>query len=235
MPSKLTLFQDIADAIKDKTGSTDTMKPAEFPKKISEISAGTNAEILENIPIALDFSGGNQTITAPDGTLVKTAIIQKPDTLTPANIAQGVDIAGIIGTLAGGGGGKNITFKTGQVNASNTASKLTVEHGLGIVPDIILLFAIEKSTYASMNLMWSITFSKAFIDACGGTSPGQTALRTNGQYTLSFSQSSEGFESQTEPYSGVYAVTDTSFKIGGTYGALETGQIYAWKVIGGLF
>lgn len=35
-----TLFQDIADAIKDKTGSTDTIKPAEFPAKIAAIPAG---------------------------------------------------------------------------------------------------------------------------------------------------------------------------------------------------
>lgn len=36
-----TLFQDIADAIKDKTGSTDTMKPAEFPAKIAAIPVGS--------------------------------------------------------------------------------------------------------------------------------------------------------------------------------------------------
>lgn len=35
---------------------------------------------------------------------MKSAIIQKPETLIPENIAEGVDIAGIVGTLAAGGG-----------------------------------------------------------------------------------------------------------------------------------
>ena len=61
-------------------------------------------EVLEDVPITLDFSEGNQTINAGDGYVVKTAIIQKPETLIPENIAEGVDIAGVIGTLAAGGG-----------------------------------------------------------------------------------------------------------------------------------
>ena len=61
-------------------------------------------EQLENVPITLDFSGGDQTITAADGTVVKSAVIQKPANLIPENIAEGVDIAGIVGALASGGG-----------------------------------------------------------------------------------------------------------------------------------
>ena len=38
------LFQDIANAIRAKTGSTDTMKPAEFPAQISSIVAGDGIE-----------------------------------------------------------------------------------------------------------------------------------------------------------------------------------------------
>jgi hypothetical protein len=39
-----TLFSDIADAIRSKNGSTETMKPAEFPNKIKDISSGGYAE-----------------------------------------------------------------------------------------------------------------------------------------------------------------------------------------------
>lgn len=60
-------------------------------------------DILENLPVALDFSGGNQPIVAPEGKAVKSAIIQRPENLLPENIAEGVDIAGITGTLAAGG------------------------------------------------------------------------------------------------------------------------------------
>ena len=35
-----TLFGNIANAIREKTGDTGTMKPAEFPDKIKEIEVG---------------------------------------------------------------------------------------------------------------------------------------------------------------------------------------------------
>lgn len=57
----------------------------------------SKGEAVENVPIAVDFSDGDQVITAPDGTLVKSVIIQKPDTLTPDNIKLGVSIAGVDG------------------------------------------------------------------------------------------------------------------------------------------
>lgn len=61
-------------------------------------------ELLEDLPIGLDFSSGtDQTVTAPGGMAVKSAIIQKPDTLVPENIAEGIDVAGVVGTLKGGG------------------------------------------------------------------------------------------------------------------------------------
>lgn len=40
------LFQDIADAIRFKTGATDTMKPADFPTHISEIEAVSGSDEL---------------------------------------------------------------------------------------------------------------------------------------------------------------------------------------------
>lgn len=64
-------------------------------------------EAVEGIEIALDFSNGDQPITAPEGTLVKSAVIKKPETLLPENIAKDVDIAGVVGTLESGGGGGN--------------------------------------------------------------------------------------------------------------------------------
>ena len=59
-------------------------------------------EVLEDVPVELDFTGGNQTISAPEGYLVKSAVIQKPDTLAPSNIVKGIAIAGITGTYEGG-------------------------------------------------------------------------------------------------------------------------------------
>lgn len=74
--------------------------------------------VLEDIPIALDFSNGDQTIAAPDGQLVKSAVIEKPANLVPENIMSGVDIAGIIGTAVAGGGSGSGSKKIKVVNTT---------------------------------------------------------------------------------------------------------------------
>ena len=57
-----TLFQNIADAIRSKTGGTDTMKPSDFPEHIKNISIGTGGEemaielIWENPEPTSDFA-----------------------------------------------------------------------------------------------------------------------------------------------------------------------------------
>ena len=64
----------------------------------------SHGKAVDNVPIELDFSNGDQTVTAPDGTLVKSAVIIKPENLVPENIADGEMVAGILGTHKGGGG-----------------------------------------------------------------------------------------------------------------------------------
>jgi hypothetical protein len=46
-----TLFSDIADAIRSKTGSTETMKPAEFPEQISNIETSNNGDVEDKKPL----------------------------------------------------------------------------------------------------------------------------------------------------------------------------------------
>lgn len=59
---------------------------------------------LETKTVAADFSTGNQIIPASSGHLITTATVEKPATLIPANIKNGVTVAGVVGTLIGGGG-----------------------------------------------------------------------------------------------------------------------------------
>ena len=56
-------------------------------------------EVIESIPITLDLREGNQTVEAPEGYLVKSAVIQKPEALKPENIKEGETIAGVEGNL----------------------------------------------------------------------------------------------------------------------------------------
>lgn len=62
----------------------------------------TAGDPLDNVPITPDFSGGDQTIDAPEGYVVRSAVVKKPDTLLPENIIKGVEVAGIIGTKDAG-------------------------------------------------------------------------------------------------------------------------------------
>ena len=55
------LFADIATAIRAKSGENGTMKPAEFPEKISEISVGSDPVVQ-----ALEVTE-NGTYTPPEG------------------------------------------------------------------------------------------------------------------------------------------------------------------------
>lgn len=224
----------IADAIRAKTGEKDTMKPTEFADKITGISAGTSAEILEDVPIELDFSEGNQKITTPYGTLVKSAIIEMPETFTPANIAKGVTIAGVVGEHEGGGsesydymitvggrfsisyvgssptvecpdfleyyddGGELVftaqstgtgtlrlydsdtltaeyTVKAADVGASmkyssgtlssSLGGSTTVTHGLGYVPDMILVYPSKNADMEYQTTIAAYAFSSAMHDA----------------------------------------------------------------------
>ena len=53
--------------------------------------------------VELDFSGGDIIVTAEEKKPFESVIIQRPEMLTPGNIAKDVEIAGIVGMLSGGG------------------------------------------------------------------------------------------------------------------------------------
>ena len=68
------LFQNTADAIREKTGETGTMKPAEFPEKIRGITTGGSADVcplsytqIENPETVPAYLCNNFTFS-PDGT-----------------------------------------------------------------------------------------------------------------------------------------------------------------------
>lgn len=112
-----TTLINIADSIRSKTGSTDGIFVADMASAIDGISAEDVCTVLEDLEIDLNLSDGNQTLSVSDGSLVKSAIIKKPDTLKPENIAEGIDIAGVIGTFEGSGnveGFATVTFMNGN-------------------------------------------------------------------------------------------------------------------------
>lgn len=105
----------------------------------------SEGEAVENVPITLYLSDGDQTVTAPDGMLVKSAIILKPENLKPENIAKDVDIAGVVGEFEGGIG-EEVTVALNMANGNQvivptddrkTLSKVTVTKPGTLIPENI--------------------------------------------------------------------------------------------------
>lgn len=67
----------------------------------------------------LNFAGGAIALTPDSGKVFSGVSIPVPDNLEAGNIAEGVNIAGIVGTLAAGGG-SNVLIKEVTVNSSMT-------------------------------------------------------------------------------------------------------------------
>ena len=90
--SKLTA---IADAIRSKNSTTDKMSLDSIPTIIADLKTGGD---LSETTVELNLASGDQSVSAPAGTGYSKITISKPATLLPANIASGVEIAGVMGT-----------------------------------------------------------------------------------------------------------------------------------------
>lgn len=186
------------------------------------VDATTIPQVLEDVPITLDFSGGNQTILAADGTVVKSAIIEKPTNLVPQYIAEGVDIAGIIGTLAAGGGGGNVQIASGTFVG---ASINTVQHGMGVVPDLVVAYPASVSTYAAYKTYLFVGVSAVFASALALTKGGGFCGATD--KNLKFFLNTSTWESSGI---AVFNATDTKIQFSGT----DSACTYNWIALAGL-
>lgn len=104
----------------------------------------SKGEAINDVALILDLADGDQTVTAPDGTLVQSAIIQKPETLLPDNIRYGVDIAGVEGAFLGDPEERTVDLEmaTGDLviepsDEGKTMTKVTVTKPDTLVPENI--------------------------------------------------------------------------------------------------
>ena len=160
-----SLFGDIADAIRAKTGGTGTMKPNEFPDKIAAIEVG---------------------------------------------------------------GGGSFQMKTGNLKA--TATKATVNHNLGVVPDIIFV-TIQDISDGGYGLLYALGFSDAMMSALGGGYLCEVSgVNASMQYQTGMDKMAPNSN-----YGNIGNVNETSFSFGGgKYIKLEVGKYYSWYAIGGI-
>ena len=135
--------------------------------KMRAIFGGGGAKEEEAVTTALNLANGNQTVLPTAGKVLSSVTIEKPATLLPENIAEGVDIAGIIGTLAsgGGGGGGNIKFFFKEWMPTETGGNgdpLVVTHNMGVVPDIAFCRTGSADNAANGSILATLGFSSAF-------------------------------------------------------------------------
>ena len=188
--------------------------------------AGSFIGDVEIADVALNMAEGHQYIVpSEDDKVLSLAMIRKPDTLVPENIAEGVDIGGVIGTLAAGGSLARIAIGT---ISTISESGVTVEHGLGIVPDIVIISTLS-TTSASGNFIKNVVgFSTDFKNKIGYPN----AFVQNGCYYKNGTLSAITVNSNI-------TTTDTTKPINNANeGSFQTGYRVMsntyWVVIGGL-
>lgn len=155
-----TTLQGIADAIRGKTGTADPIAVSAMAAQIADITEGSGISpeaILENYPVQLSMEAGSQNVTAPEGSYIKSAIIQKPDTLIPENILEGVNIAGVVGTATGGTDQElcYVTFMNHDGTAQLYQRAVIPGNDCGNVVEIGLLEAPAKESTAQHDFTFS--------------------------------------------------------------------------------
>lgn len=197
----------------------------------------SKGQAIEGVEVELDFSDGDHPIYAPDGTLVKSAIIKKPVDLVPENIAQGVTIAGIEGTHQGGGGSSiggyglqeilpptTLTFSVGKVSALpstptailaegaaySTTSKIEKNQNGIVIWDDTLYAVYAGRTIAGQLTLGTSTAISTYVDGAIGNVTIPSKWATNGWGNATINQT---IGKSTEPFLIVAHDTDKQYYI----------------------
>ena len=88
----------VAEAIRTKKGTTDLINPQDFESEISGIST---EKPEQEKTVNLNMAEGNQVIEPEVGNVLSKVTVNKPATLIPNNIKEGVSIGGVEGTFVG--------------------------------------------------------------------------------------------------------------------------------------
>lgn len=113
VPAKKKLFSKVTIA------QPATLLPENIKRDVTIAGiVGTAIGEGQEKTVALALADGNQEVTPDDGYLLSKITIEKPATLLPENIINGVDIAGVVGTVVAGGSGglEDISTETDMDN-----------------------------------------------------------------------------------------------------------------------
>ena len=187
----------------------------------------------EEVTVDLNMADGDQVIVpSADGKVLSKVTITKPDTLIPANIAEGVEIGGVIGALATGGGSGMAAV--GIIQGASCSSAQTITHGLGVVPDMIIVESVMNTNGTTGTTRGLLGFSRAFANRHSPTELVYRPSRATTKYNTSVERrlyNNPFMEENTSPTSGyLFNVNSETFSIP----IMDTAPKYIWIAIGGL-
>lgn len=226
----------IADAIIEKTGGTEQVA---VPDMRSQILGLYGKNDVEAVTVEPDFSAGDYVVApSAEGKVFGQVTVAKPENLLPENIKADEVVAGIVGTLvaASGSGGK---WAWGTFTGNN--APITINHNLGVVPDLVIVKVGSPSTLESQGLYEIVAFleAKEALDVLGGGKYGW-ALAAQYGYLSSYITSFMLQKSLTTPIDSangepINNANETSFTVGMTETRLYPANgVYNWIAIGGL-
>lgn len=231
----MVLTAEDGDFMKNVTVTKpETLTPDNVREGVTIAGVEGTVEVLDPLQtsVNLDFSDGDMEITPESGKAFTNVTIPVPAGLIPENIAEGVDIAGIIGALAAGG---NVVMNAGTFTGTNAAGTITVAHGLGIVPDLFVAFYVGSSTMYGTKAYTSPCFiglSKA-LQSKLGLSYSQLAARINSTSAMSIERHNSPLDSIGTSRAFSQNATSTNVYVGSSYCYAASGT-YMWFAIGGL-
>lgn len=234
------VLESLEVTLKDHSGS-DIAYPVESGIKLYKPDGTTKIFVdADSVPeevetsVALDFSGGDMEVIPEEGKVFSKVAIPTPANLVAENIAEGVDIAGIIGTLAAsasGGGNVNVTF----TKLTTTSTTPTVEHNLGAVPDLVIFFNPSGASSGHYSIGYGISaalFAKleSNVDVCTNAGVG---MWSGSFYTTKRTGSSSCIDVAT---SGVpiYSANSKSVTLGGGLITIQKSATYHLIAFSGL-
>lgn len=172
--------------LKDRTGEPQTYAGVE-QVKLNTADGGVQiftAGEPEEKAVSLDFSAGDMEILPSEGKLLTKVGIAKPETLTPENVAEGVEIAGVTGTFAGGASAKKPYIEythndAGEVIAAKMYGYTTIPSGCFAYAKSLESVDLSESpgiTTIGYRAFQSCTSLKSFIIPETVTSIGEYAF-----------------------------------------------------------
>lgn len=156
-----TLIDLTADTVDDNA----VLSGITFHKKSGEIATGTIPSLGEQtispttsaqIISSGQYLSGNQTISA----ITKELLATLDSDFVAENIKKDVELFGLVGSFAGGGGGSKVAY--GVFTVAEQVSSVQITHGLGVAPDFVFVYLVNPRANDSNTVSYQLGYSAQF-------------------------------------------------------------------------